>query len=252
MPKIHFHGGPPVSHEDIERNRRLSAGWPRVEMGQEVHGRRLAVVGGGPSILRELETLKSWDGGIWAINGACRWLRDRGVFSIFFAVDPHPIVAQWAEGATDALICSRSDPLVFSRLPLARVTVFDIRNDDPSGILCGSSTATAAVHLAVEHGYRDVTFFGCEGSYQSESHAYMDEKREDRLLVECGGERYLTAPDFFVQCQELAPLLKLKNCGMKFAERSGGLLRAMAENDDFDVIAASRSVHEKLKPKEAA
>lgn len=246
MAKISFRGEPPVAHKDIERNVAASSGYPRVDRDVPPHGRKLAVVGGGPSLLNHVEELREWDGGIWAINGVNKWLRDRGIFSIFFALDPHPIVAKWAKGATDALICSRCDLRAFAELTTARVTVFDLVNDIPNGFMACSSSATAAFHLGIELGYRDLTFFGCEGSYISESHAYMDEQRVDRMLVECGGKEYLTAPDFYQQSVELSTLIK--KFPKHFHERSGGLLRAMVEESDHDIVKVSRSIYESLRP----
>lgn len=238
-----FTGEPPVAHEAILRNiasaRALGLPEP-VEVSS--HDRSLAVVGGGPSIKEHLDEIRAHDE-IWAINGACSYLRSQGIESVFFALDPHPIVAKWAVGAKQALLVDRCDPSAFEVLKDAEVRVYSLANDGGK-FLSGSSTATAAFNLAATLGYRDVTFYGCESCYVASSHAYQDEARVDQMLVECGGYKYLTAPDYYIQAQELAQLIKA--APKHFRERSGGLLRAMILNDEHDVIAVSQSLHDAI------
>lgn len=245
--KIAFTGTPPVSAEGMRKNFEHchSLGVPVIQK-QEVHDRPLAIVGGGPSIVDEVETLKAWKGDIFAVNGACGWLRERGVDSTFFSVDPCPIVGDWAQGATKALVVSRCDPIAFEVLKDADVKVFDLIQDREGGMICGTSTATAAFNVAAELGYRDVTFFGCESCYGEKSHAYQHEERDHRLLVKCGELEYHTAPDFYVQAQELSTVIKMFRS--HFKERSGGLLRAMIENEDHDITKISRSLRDELTP----
>lgn len=241
--KINFTGVPPVEHEDMLKHRQMAIqrGIAYIKKDTPAHDRKLAVVGGGPSLQKMVSELFEFQGDIWGINGACRWLRDQGIESTFFSVDPHPIVAMWAKGCKKALVVSRSDPSVFDALEGSDVQIFDSRNDDPQGLLGGSSTATVAPILAVELGYRSVVFYGCDGSYpKGFSHAYMDEKREDQLLVKVGDEEYLTAPDFYVQSQELA--MMIRSLPRHFSERSGGLLGALVKCEEHDVIAGSRAL----------
>jgi len=252
--KINFTGTVPVAHEDIMRNveHARSTGLPYIEPCQ-AHSRALAIVGGGPSIIDRLEEIRSFDGDIWAVNGACAFLRSHGIDSTLFGVDPHHIVRTWAPGAKKALLCSRTDYQVWDILKGADIRLFDlVQENTESGITSGSSTATCAFDLGSTLGYRKIVFFGCEGSYpgmaednaNDTTHAYSKELREERLLVKCGDKEYLTAPDFFVQCQEISMMLKA--FPMHIMERSGGLLRAMAENDDYDIIKVSRKMMEGL------
>lgn len=222
----------PVSDEDVARNIR-NAFTLDLPNYREMRARkpRLAVVGGGPSINSHIDELKAWDGDIWAINGAFGWCDSRGIDAVFLAVDPHPIVAKWARGARRALLETRCDPSAFDELKDADVYLFDIGTE--GGIAARGSTATAAPHLAIRMGYREVTFFGCESSYPpGASHAYRDEAREDQLIVEVGGVDYLTAPDFHIQAEELSNYIRQIPEFLK--ERSGGLLRAMLEHPNPD------------------
>lgn len=248
MPKVVITGNVPVSHDTLLRNmaHTKSLGLPKVALGQPLRHGRLAVVGGGPSVLNHLEEIREC-AEVWAINGACGFLRAHGIDSHLFSIDPHPIVAKWAVGATKAILCNRTDPEVFEVLKGKDVRVYGLHNDDPDDVLyTGSSTATAAFHMAVESGWMDVCFFGCESSFERETHAYQDEKREHLMLVECGGQEYLTAPDFYVQAQELSKVMRIFRDN--FTEQSGGLLRAMIENEDHDVVKVSRAMMAGLTP----
>lgn len=220
----------PVSAEqclgNIDHARSLAL--PTLRLGEAAH-KRLVVVGGGPSAKLHLKTFRDFDGtvDIWAINGMWKWLKDNGVNSTFLAIDPHPIVNQWIQGCEKALLANVCDPMVFETMQGKDVTVFEIGEGQ---IRSGSSTATCCPDLAFKMGYRSVTFYGCESCYvPNGSHAYMHEPREEELLVECGGGFYLTAPDFYMQAGELSDCIKAIPEYLR--EESGGLLRAMIEND---------------------
>lgn len=205
---------------------------------------RLAVVGGGPSINANIDALRNWDGDIWAINGAWKWCRDNGIEATFFACDPHPIVLQWAEGVSRALLELSCDPQVFELLKSADVYTFDA-DIEKGGIAGYASTASCAPHLAARMGYRSVTFFGCDSSYlPNASHAYMDEGRAEQMIVRCNGEEHLTAPDLFLQamglaqyCRELPDFLN---------EGSGGLLTAMIKDPKFHIVWVSKAMADAL------
>jgi hypothetical protein len=237
-----IHGRIPVAHEDIRRNVRHAAG-----LGLKTYrdvaphpSRRLAVVGGGPSIEQHALALRTFDGEIWAINGAYGWCRERGIEATLFALDPHPIVAKWAKGAHKALVDVVCDPSVFETLKDADVTVFDCGADD--GQICArGATATAAPHLACRMGYHEVTFYGCECSYPAGgSHAYMHEERDEQLLVACNGEEFLTGTDFYIYAIELARFIRELPGFLK--EESGGLLRAMVASPEFHIRWVSEAL----------
>jgi hypothetical protein len=253
---IEFTGSPPVSHEDIvkheDQNRQL--GLPEINTSPakiEPHGRRLAVIGGGPSINDNVEKIRAWDGDRWSIGGAYHWCLKRDIESTFVACDPHHIVAQWAAKVTKAIVTSRCHPSVFDvlRSNNAEVKVFDLGGDKK--IITGSSTATAVPHMSALEGYRHVTFFGCESSYIPEhTHAYMNEKRAEEMIVQCGGKDYYTAPDFLMQAMELAVVIKI--APHAYFEESGGLLRAMLEAEgEYKIRWVSDGLLQCLKPKEA-
>ena len=212
---------------------------------------RLAVVGGGPSLADHIDELKAWSGDIWAINGAWEFLRRHGIASIFYTVDAHPMMSKFVKGTgvDRALLCSVCDPGVFEALreANAKVWTFDVHEAAADRIINGTSTATTSPMVALRMGYRHVTYFGCEGSYFiGQSHTYQHEHRDDDFVVECGGELFRTAPDYYFQALELATIITL--APQTFAERSGGFLRAAIKNEGrHDVKKVSKAMAAKIK-----
>ena len=106
---------------------------------------------------------------------------------------PCPIVTQWVKPSiARAILATQCDPAVFALLRYADVTIYDASG---AGKYRGSCAAVAAPSLAFAMGYREVTFFGCEGSYASCSHAYRHEDLAEQMMVLCGGAEYRTRPD---------------------------------------------------------
>lgn len=251
MPKISFTGKMCVEHDVLLRNIAYakSLGLPYVKKppAKEIkfHGRRLAVVGGGPSVKEHLDELRSWEGEIWGVNGACTWLREAGIESTLFSLDPLPILAKRCVGARKALLCTRCAPELFDALKGAEVTLFDVAQDEEGGFLASCATVLCVPDLATDLGFRDVVYFGCEGSFRDATHLYMNDPQEKRFVVECGGREYLTLPELYVCTVELSALLRAFPA--HFTERSGGLLGAMVRNQEHDIVKVSRSLLADLK-----
>lgn len=261
--KLTFQGHFPISHEAL-LSQIASAKGRGIPYVREVspHGRRLAVIGGGPSIVTHLEEIRGF-ADIWAINGACRWLRERGVDSTLFALDPCDFLAPRIAGAKKALLAARCHPQVFETLKDAEIQLFDIIQDGEggSGFWGSISAVMLTFHLATFLGYRDVVYYGCEGSYDEASHAYMDDPEcsDYKFVVTCGGREFITAPDLYMQSLELSKLLRFTYG--KFVEKSGGLLRAFIEErlkheihksmeiePEHDIVKVSRKLLATLTP----
>lgn len=247
--RIEFDGKIPVAHDDLMRQvaHAKTLGYPEVR-AVPPHGRTLAVVGGGPSIVDRLDEIRGY-ADIWAINGACRFLREHSIDSTLLTLDPCDFLAPRISGATKALLATRCHPDVFSVLEGADITVFDAVNDTENGLWASCSSVTVAFHLAAVLGYRKTVFFGCEGSFTDQSHAYMDdaELQDLRFVVQCGGRQYVTAPDLYMLTRQLAPFFR-RSINESFIERSGGLLRALIENEEHDIVKISPSMMAALKP----
>lgn len=93
--------------------------------------------------------------------------------------------------------------------------------------------------LAALMGYPGVVFFGCESSFTEVDHIDRNEQPERQLIIRAAGGDFRTSPQMMVQAQELSWLVK--HCkGVE--ERSGGLLRAMLEDDGWEVVAVNSAM----------
>jgi hypothetical protein len=224
-------GGTVVPYAQMSRNieHAHTLGFPVLgDVARAMRG-PLAIVGGGPSVREHLKELKSWQGDIWGVNGACKWLRNHGVNSTFFSVDALPEAAKHAHGAARAVVATQCDPALFEALGNAEVDLFYNAYGETQA--SGASSTTATPTIAVRSGYGPITYFGCESSYQrGQTHAYHDEPRVHEMIVRCGGADYLTSPDFYYQAMELAIIIR--DFPGLYLERSGGLLRAFVERSD--------------------
>jgi hypothetical protein len=263
--KIAFEGNVPVPHERLmeQVSHARGLGLPFVRE-VEPHGRRLAVVGGGPSIVEHVEEIRQFTD-VWAINGACGFLRARGIESTLVSLDPIEALAERVLGARKAILSTRCHPKVFETLAGCEIQLFDVLQDavpgSERGVWGSVSTVLSVFDLAPLMGYRDAVFYGCEGSYAVSTHAYMNDPECDdyRFVVACGGREYLTAPDLYMQTMQLSKLLRFTHD--RFKEKSGGLLRAfIAERmkveihksmeivPEHDIVMVSRKLLAGLTP----
>lgn len=229
----------PISDEQLQANLDNAAGLglKGLEPGPIVP---LAIVGGGSTVKNHLETLQKWRGDVWAINGAFGWCRDNGIDATFVSVDPHPIVAKWAEGAKRAILHKQCPPEAFAILKDADVTISEANG-------CTGTTVASAITAGVKTRHESITLFGCESCYQPDkSHAYMDEPLAEQMIVCAGKEFYLTRPDFYFQAQKLAELIRGLDGYVK--EESGGLLRAFINSPDHWIVWLSDEICKGLKP----
>ena len=195
----------------------------------------IAIVGNGPSVVRHLGEIASFPT-VWAINSAVRVLRSHLIQSTLFTIDPMPGIAEFAEMVDKVIVTDYAHPDV---LKVAK----NIEMFPAEGMIHGSTTATAAPHIALSAGYEHLHFFGCEGSFEETTHA--DGNIEgDRLDVVCNGDIYETNPQMFIQCQALSPLFR--DAPEYFSESSGGLLRAMVRDADYDIVRANKEFADSL------
>ena len=73
MGKISFVAKCRVSDAVLEQHRKHSHGLGLPELGSKPVATPLAVVGGGCSVIDDIEELQEFEGDIWAINGAFQW-----------------------------------------------------------------------------------------------------------------------------------------------------------------------------------
>jgi hypothetical protein len=227
---IVFRSEPCVPVEEMRRNveHTRTLGLPSVEYAGHV-----AVVGGGPSLADHLDELKAWEGPIWAINATWLWLKERGVKAAFFTVDPKPQAWLVGAGVESAIVATVGSAELLASLAGAHIRTFNLGVEE---VHSGVTSATATPHLAIQMGHRSVTFFGCDSSFWGEdTHVYPAELGGDRILVGVGDQAFETKPEFVMQAEDLAVLCR--ELPMFHQNRSGGLLAALIETPEWDLLA---------------
>lgn len=238
--RLEIKGDCVLPRDHLLRNAEANARHPFIEAHFKSNGRKLAVVGGGPLVIKDLPELQNWDGDVWGINLTAQWLNEHSVRATLFTVDPVPFEV----AAPDAILGSVCDPSLFAQFE-GRVRTFHMLQTHADGLSGGSFSSTCAAAVALRMGYTDVSFFGCEGSFEGSDHVDRDEKRPDQLIVRAGGKDYITIPPFMIQCEELMKLFVFDGV---FHNRSGGLLKAMIENPDtWEVVAVSAAFKKHLE-----
>lgn len=219
------------SDEILARNTALSFGPPPVGIGN------LAVVGGGPSVRDHVDDLRDWPGDIWAINGAWRWLKDQGIAAKFYSADAALSIAGMCRGA-DAVLAAQCDPSAYK----AARRVWRI-----TGRLHGPTSAVAAALSAIEAGYSEVTYFGCESSYGATTHAYDKHVKiyYKTIIVSCDGVEYFTNLGLTAQAERIAAMINA--APHVFHERSAGMLGGMVRDPEWNLVAGSQSLHDQLE-----
>jgi hypothetical protein len=243
----------------------IAAGYPEITFAAP-HDVPLAIVGGGPSALRALDELKNWPGHIWGINQSASWLIEQGCTAPvwLFSVDPDPCLAEWVTNVERAHLGASCHPKLFEALKGKEVHLFHTREipgvtnpieamvDDGTQApeikcnLMGPSSVCRVFLPAAMQGYKDVTFFGCEGSIEERTHAYRHENRPRQMVIRAGERDYITTPDFYITTTFLVNVMREFSL---LKEKSGGLLRAMLEfPDTWEVVAFSEELKKKIDP----
>ena len=109
----------------------------------------------------------------------------------------------------------------------------------------GPASVNNTVIPAAMMGYMDVTFFGCEGSFSGEPYFYRKELKPEQMVIRSRGVDYVTSTDLFVTTQSLATTIQEYP---QHKEKSGGLLRAMIEDDQWGVVAWSEALRNRVDP----
>jgi hypothetical protein len=204
---------------------------------------RLAIIGGGPSIRAHVDELRAWDGEVWAVNGAINWCIDNGIPAWFYTADASPM-SNWTYDLSRvkrAVLAPDCSPEMVEYLQSvgAEITL-------TAPLQSGPTSANAADFLSIDAGYSHVTYFGCEGSFEGQTHAFASFPIPDWMVIELAGEFYPTKAEFISQSIMLSNTIK--TFPTVFAEKSGGLLAAMIEHGpDHDVYMVSNSLFAKLK-----
>lgn len=226
MRRVQFRPACSVSPAELELHRAyfrdLNYTPPKAKTG------KLAIVGGGASVLKHIEELQTWNGEIWAANGAARWCLEHDIDAILITASPALYPREYLVGITKAILANTCHPWTVDALKRADVNVFDPADNGPTSV-------TAAAVLAVEIGYRDISFFGCEGCYGATTHHYQHTPIASDIIVKIGDATFRTNVGYFLQSQVLAGAIA--ECPDNLKDRSGGMLSALAADPEgWDVI----------------
>lgn len=205
------------------------------------HGRRLAIVGSGPSAWEALNQLKVWPGEIWAINNMAARLKRHGVVAKMVTVDPGAPEEFDTEGVQIALLSTSCHPRLRERFN--GYLLFDLKEfNEIDGINGGVTTAARMPMLALRLGFTDISFFGCEGSYNESTLTDFP----TLLVVRAGDNEYITNLELLQQCESLSQVFN--TAPEIFKDRSGGLLSAMTANPaTWEVVAVSGELKQHLE-----
>lgn len=233
-----------VSDEVLGRHRDYSRalGLPRVGDGAGA----LAVVGGGHSVVDHLPALSRWDGPIWAINGTHRFLRERGIGSSLYMIDP----IEWPDqdvfsGVSHAVLADIVHPRAFDTLLAAGATVeLATLGEGPDEIRHWNTAAATSPFVAATAGFKRMTIFGCDGSFPEtgDAHAYKwSHGSVPSMWVRCGDKDFATTPGYVAQTELLAEIARALPNFLRIASGSG-FLSALVEAGDYDVTHTNRAI----------
>lgn len=228
--------------DEARDNIRLSLAYygdlKRIEM-QEAHGRKAAIVGGGPSLKNNLDKLRDFAGEIFCANEAHDYLIDNGIEPDGFVfLEVHPWVNDQLCRRTSErctyYIPSHCHLSAFDRVSGRDVVMWHARSGigeediiaefeaDPMLVNGASTPGLRAVHIAMVLGYRDFELFGVDASHaDGDRHSYDTPGRVHKPVLEitCLGRTFHTdgylaqqADEFQRLCRNF-PEIKIKAHG---------------------------------------
>lgn len=213
-------------------------GLPMLEL-KDPHDGHAAIVGGGPSLGKNLECLrmrKEHGQHIFAINNSWQYLVENGITPDFHVMlDARAENAAFVPDSGKCYYSSQCDPSVFEKAK--DVVLWNHNNTqkivDGGLFVAGGSTAGLnAISIATMLGYRKIHIYGMDSSYDDDRHHAYEQDLNDNektMTVTVGGEEFHTAPWMAEQaCQfsELYPQLLSMGCTITI--HGEGLLPHMA------------------------
>lgn len=210
----------------------------------EAHDGHAVIVGGGPSIadwVEEIRVRQQHGQVIFALNGAAKWLKEKGIFADYcVVVDAREINTGFIGHANQHLLSSQCAPILFEasentilwhqEYPDNMEQFEDALPDEhPEHTLIGGGTTVglSAMVIAYALGYRQIHLYGYDSSYRDDHcHAYA---QHDPQRIECvstvAGKSFKTTLAMAKQA-ELFPQLSdsLIDLGCTITIRGDGLL----------------------------
>lgn len=201
----------------------LSLNLPLLQ-GQKPHNAHACIVGGGPSLGRELENIRTrqFHGQqIFATNNAYKYLKEKRITSDFhLMMDSRVENTEFVPEEATCLYASRCHPAVFDKASKCNVTLWhelldgiqEITKDDPretSWVGGGSTIGLKAMAIAYILGYRNLHLYGMDSSYKETHHSYPQSLNDEEITIDVifNGKPYKCAPWMVTQAEEFKELV---------------------------------------------
>jgi SAM-dependent methyltransferase len=229
-------------HANIRTNSRRPAEWVTT---LPEHAGTALLCGSGPSLVDTLEEIRERaraGATVFALNGAARFLAERGIVPDYqVIIDARERTADLVGPARVHLFASQVHPACFDRAPDARVwhlqiedieSLFPETTPGPYALIGGAaSVGNTATCLAYVLGYRELHCYGYDSSHrQGESHAFRQAMNDAEPFteVEFDGNVYTASITMKLQADTFMKTARaLEGCGCTLNVHGDGLLPAM-------------------------
>lgn len=188
---------------------------PDLDVSPNPKSNTLAIVASGPSLKRHWNELEKFDS-IMALNGAYRFLLERGITPEWFAMlDAREVNTNFVDSPstkTKHLLASQVHPAVYEKLADVPVIAFHLKcpsTDEVFGetvtkIGAASTIGLTSLVLAAALGYRKVALFGYDSSLENGSGHAMPQAQnasDVTIPVYLGDKMYLCTHSMAAQAQ---------------------------------------------------
>lgn len=199
------------------------------------------IIGGGPSVADELDTIRNHKGVIIAMNGTADYLAANGIKpTIQIVIDARAENIKFIKNnsAETVYLASQCHPSLFDavdahlfHIALADWDKYLPNDDDAMAIGGGHSVGMYAMSLAYVLGFRRMKLYGYDSSYRDTHHAYEQASNDSDPIIEAyvNGRTFKTTPWMVLQVNEFQQLAtQLAELGCTITTQGTGLLSYVA------------------------
>lgn len=227
--------------DNIRVNSRRNGEWIKAV---PAHDGVAILCGSGPSLadsIEEIRAKKDAGGVVFAMNGAAKFLNDKGINPDYqVIIDAREETATLVGPAKRHLFASQVHPACFEKAPEAllwhlQITDIDdyLPEYDEDFVMIGgaASVGNTATCLAYALGYRNLQIYGYDSSHrEGKGHAFHQKMNDGDpcALVSFGGKEYLTSLTMKLQAEKFQETARdLKMLGVTMEVHGSGLLPDM-------------------------